>query len=216
MAENEIFICFRGLLKEGARLSLIQAFSQTDVPFVKIKEQLGSVIRLLCNYLRSAVVGLLAGSKSSQVYSSPLRTSCGKGRASGTVGQLRRVYLAQMDFRHQSTCSPCNADADRCCWEASCALGSQPLQQFAQRPSIPLPPLPQGSPVVTATWAPVHAASPQMDSDAEPEKVRALFVVMPAPQIFIVDFIVTVIFFFFFFLLLLAALSVREKRFRHI
>lgn len=64
MAENEIAICFRGLLKEGAWLLLIQLFSQNDVAFVKIKEQLGSVIRLLYNYLYSAVVGLLEGSKS--------------------------------------------------------------------------------------------------------------------------------------------------------
>jgi len=45
-------------------LPLIQPFSQSNVPFVKIEEQLGSVIGLLCNYLNSSSVGLVEGSKS--------------------------------------------------------------------------------------------------------------------------------------------------------
>lgn len=37
------------------------SFIQSHVPFFKIKEQLGSVIRLLCNYLFSTVLGFLEG-----------------------------------------------------------------------------------------------------------------------------------------------------------
>lgn len=199
MAENEIFICFRGLLKEGASLPLIQPFSQSDVPFVKIKEQLGSVIRLLCNYSYCAVLGLLEGSKSQQICRSLLWMSCGKGRASGTVGQLQQALVMQLDWSHQSWCSAHNTEHRYC--QVSRASGSwQHCNDLLRDPPSLLSHhrAPQQSQQL-GLLSTLHPSPPQMGGDAEPKEAPALCILMPAPGIFIIDFIATVIFNLFFF-----------------
>lgn len=123
--------------------------------------------------------------------------SCGKGRASGIVGQLWQALLMQVDSRHQSRCSTHNAYAERCCWEVSCASGSQLLcnNLLGDPPSL----LTTGLPSSHSNWGSCPRCilfPPQVGSDAEQKEVHALCIVMPTPGIFIIYFIATVIFFF--------------------
>ena len=125
--------------------------------------------------------------------------SRGKGRPSGTVGQLRQAFLMQVSSRHRSRCSARSAHAEHCCWEVSSAPGSQLLCNDLLRD----PPSLFGRHRAPQQWqqlgllSVLHPSPIQVGSDAEPKEVRALCIVMPAPGIFIIDFIATVIFIFF-------------------
>lgn len=118
-----------------------------------------------------------------------------------SLGDRGAAPAGSPDWSHQSWCSVHNTHAEHCYCQVSCVSGSWQHCNDLLRdpPSLLLSHhrAPQQSQQL-GLLSTLRPSPPQMGSDAEPKEAPALCILMPAPGIFIIDFIATVIFKFFF------------------